>query len=62
MDRPALCTLCRVRQVDERWRPFCSARCQTLDLARWADGDYRVGIPSSEPPDALVAGDEDDDG
>lgn len=22
--------------------PFCSARCRTLDLARWADGNYVV--------------------
>ncbi len=22
--------------------PFCSARCRTLDLGRWADGGYVV--------------------
>jgi hypothetical protein len=27
--------------------PFCSARCQLVDLSRWLDGDYRV--PSVEP-------------
>jgi len=31
----------------ERTRPFCSKRCQQLDLARWLDGSYRV--PSDEP-------------
>jgi hypothetical protein len=30
-------------------RPFCSKRCQRLDLARWLDGSYRV--PSDEPAD-----------
>ena len=24
------------------WRPFCSERCKLQDLARWADGSYRV--------------------
>jgi endogenous inhibitor of DNA gyrase (YacG/DUF329 family) len=23
-------------------RPFCSARCRMIDLAAWADGEYRV--------------------
>ncbi len=22
--------------------PFCSRRCQLVDLGRWLDGDYRV--------------------
>ena len=39
-------------------RPFCSKRCQHLDLARWLDGSYRV--PSEEPadPDDLPREDE----
>jgi endogenous inhibitor of DNA gyrase (YacG/DUF329 family) len=39
---PALCVFCRSRPVDPRWRPFCSERCRLQDLARWADGSYRV--------------------
>jgi endogenous inhibitor of DNA gyrase (YacG/DUF329 family) len=31
-----------VRAVDAGWRPFCSERCQLQDLARWAEGTYRV--------------------
>jgi uncharacterized protein len=51
------CVLCRRRPQDERWRPFCSERCRNEDLARWADGDYRVPgppVPSAdgEVPDA----------
>jgi len=23
-------------------RPFCSERCRLVDLAAWADGEYRV--------------------
>ena len=33
-----------------KWRPFCSERCKIQDLARWADGTYRVaGEPVSDP-------------
>jgi endogenous inhibitor of DNA gyrase (YacG/DUF329 family) len=62
MDQPALCVLCRARAVDQRWRPFCSQRCQQQDQARWADGAYRVAGPSAvtfpDPPH----GDDEDDG
>ena len=37
-----LCVFCRRHPVDPRWRPFCSERCKLQDLARWADGTYRV--------------------
>jgi uncharacterized protein len=48
VDVPA-CVCCRKHPVDPRWRPFCSERCKLLDLARWADGAYRVpGEPVAE--------------
>jgi len=47
-----LCVLCRRHPVEAAWRPFCSERCKLQDLARWADGAYRV---AAEPVD-----DEDD--
>lgn len=34
--------LCRRQPQDEHWRPFCSERCRNEDLARWADGRYRI--------------------
>ena len=48
-----LCVFCRRQPVARAWRPFCSERCKLQDLARWADGAYRV---AAEPVDA-----EDDD-
>ena len=33
------------------WRPFCSERCKLQDLARWADGDYRIPADPVESPD-----------
>jgi len=45
-----LCVFCRREPVDPVWRPFCSERCKLQDLARWADGSYRVaGEPASDP-------------
>jgi uncharacterized protein len=30
-------------------RPFCSEKCQALDLGKWATGDYRIsGNPLPE--------------
>jgi endogenous inhibitor of DNA gyrase (YacG/DUF329 family) len=62
MDRPALCVLCRTREVEPRWRPFCSRRCQTLDQARWAGEAYRVDAPSTTVPDGPHTDDDEDDG
>ena len=46
----AVCVFCRRQPVDPAWRPFCSERCRLQDLARWADGAYRIpGDRVSEP-------------
>lgn len=37
--------------------PFCSARCQLLDLGKWLDGDYSIPGP---PSDDEFSQDEDD--
>jgi endogenous inhibitor of DNA gyrase (YacG/DUF329 family) len=31
-----------------RYRPFCSARCADIDLARWLNENYRVPGETSE--------------
>jgi uncharacterized protein len=39
-----------------RFRPFCSERCQMVDLGKWAGGDYRVAggaVEDREHPDDL---------
>lgn len=47
------CPLCRRETTWERnpFRPFCSERCQVLDLGAWAAETYKV--PLSE--DAFAA-------
>lgn len=51
MAEPQLCVFCRTHPVDPAWRPFCSERCKLLDLARWADGTYRVAAEPLDEPD-----------
>jgi len=53
--KPPRCPVCHnpIRLDDDavkRWRPFCSERCQQLDLAKWLDGDYAIPGP---PVDVL---------
>ena len=37
---------------DNPFRPFCSERCQLVDLGRWVEGEYRVpGEPLPRDPD-----------
>jgi uncharacterized protein len=48
----SLCVFCGRHPVDANWRPFCSERCQLQDLARWADGAYRI------PADPVAGEDE----
>jgi endogenous inhibitor of DNA gyrase (YacG/DUF329 family) len=47
----AVCAFCRKHPIDPAWRPFCSERCKLQDLARWADGSYRVAGERISPPD-----------
>lgn len=35
-----------------RFRPFCSERCKTIDLGAWANEEYRVADSGEpRPPD-----------
>jgi len=39
--------------AENKWRPFCSERCRTIDLGQWASEKYRVAAddkPGDEPP------------
>ena len=42
------------------WRPFCSERCKTIDLAAWANESYRVPQQggNTELPDSEILGEE----
>ncbi|HEY9380597.1 MAG TPA: DNA gyrase inhibitor YacG [Burkholderiales bacterium] len=37
---------------ENRYRPFCSERCKTIDLGAWANEEYRVAVEEDdESPD-----------
>ncbi|MCI0660251.1 MAG: DNA gyrase inhibitor YacG [Acidobacteria bacterium] len=51
------CPNCRQETVwtNNPWRPFCSERCQLIDLGRWASEDYRIPLKENseyQVPDA----------
>ena len=43
----AKCPEC-ARPVDAGFAPFCSKRCQQIDLGRWLKGDYVIPGSKSE--------------
>ncbi len=44
------CPTCRsvVTEKDENF-PFCSDRCRSIDLGKWASGAYRISSPIVDP-------------
>ncbi len=46
------CPICRA-PADPKFRPFCSLRCQQVDLGRWFSERYRV--PVEDPNEDEVA-------
>jgi len=49
-----------VERKDNPVRPFCSERCQLVDLGRWVEGEYRVP-GEAVPQDRSETGVEDDE-
>lgn len=46
-----LCPLCKrshVYDVGSPYRPFCSERCQLIDLGAWSQEGYRIPLSGSE--------------
>ena len=45
------CPMCReiVQWDGNDYRPFCSERCQLIDLGSWATEQYRVPVAPAEP-------------
>lgn len=48
------CPICN-KEVDAKYRPFCSRRCADVDLGRWLTGSYAIPaepMEEDEAPDA----------
>jgi endogenous inhibitor of DNA gyrase (YacG/DUF329 family) len=46
------------------FRPFCSERCQLVDLGRWVEGEYRVPgepLPEEQRPKSSEYDESDDE-
>ncbi|MBQ3774671.1 MAG: DNA gyrase inhibitor YacG [Ruminobacter sp.] len=42
------CPICNCEtewSPDNKYRPFCSERCKTIDLGGWASGKYHISSP-----------------
>jgi uncharacterized protein len=48
------CPICKkgVKSTDLEF-PFCSERCRTIDLGKWASGAYVISSPASEDEEAI---------
>jgi endogenous inhibitor of DNA gyrase (YacG/DUF329 family) len=44
---PSTCPICG-RRSSEATKPFCTPRCQEVDLGRWLSGVYRIPGPPAE--------------
>ena len=42
------CPICR-KASQQKFHPFCSARCAQVDLNRWLGGNYAIPAAEEEP-------------
>jgi endogenous inhibitor of DNA gyrase (YacG/DUF329 family) len=50
MSKTVPCPICK-KLVDTTSEnvPFCSDRCRTIDLGKWASGEYKISTPIFDP-------------
>ncbi len=48
------CPICKkpVKSTDAEF-PFCSPRCRTIDLGKWASGDYVISSPVKDTEEGI---------
>lgn len=48
------CPICKkpVKSTDADF-PFCSERCRTIDLGKWASGEYVVSSPVTDAEESI---------
>ncbi|WP_421693199.1 DNA gyrase inhibitor YacG [Aestuariivirga sp.] len=42
------CPICS-KPSQQKYHPFCSARCAQVDLNRWLGGNYAIPVTEDEP-------------
>ena len=55
------CPICKkaVKSTDAEF-PFCSDRCRTIDLGKWASGGYVISSPVADTFDSIRDNNPDD--
>jgi endogenous inhibitor of DNA gyrase (YacG/DUF329 family) len=55
------CPICKkeVKSTDAEF-PFCSDRCRTIDLGKWASGSYVISSPLTDAFDSIRDSNPDD--
>ena len=57
------CPICKKRvQSEDADYPFCSERCRSIDLGKWASGAYVIPAPLDDMDDLLDAAARENDG
>jgi uncharacterized protein len=57
LPRAPLCSICG-KPTEAAFKPFCSARCANVDLARWLGGAYAISSATADDDeDGEMAGD-----
>jgi len=54
MTSKAKCPICKA-PTETTFRPFCSARCADVDLARWLGGRYAIASHEDAEEDETVS-------
>ncbi|MGD0579383.1 MAG: DNA gyrase inhibitor YacG [Bryobacteraceae bacterium] len=50
MSLKVACPTCKKRvELGTAYFPFCSERCQLIDLGRWADEEYCIPVVNQAP-------------
>ena len=49
------------KPAEARFAPFCSSRCQQIDLGRWLKGDYVIPGSKGEPGESVPKDENDEE-
>jgi hypothetical protein len=56
------CPTCKKpAELGTKWFPFCSERCQLIDLGRWANEEYRIPVAGPAPVELKPIGADDEE-
>jgi uncharacterized protein len=48
------CPICKKEvKISDPDAPFCSERCRTIDLGKWASGDYVIASPVKDSEERI---------